>query len=413
MALFDFLKKNKNQKTPQETSIDNTTVDLVNTSDALPVFTSIKPSNLNSPNSFADSSSISPDERPYYQPDNYYTYYSYPGTEFAQKVTPFEERKKVSYPSSRGLYVGEIMLLEYCKQGKYPKPASGYPGFWWFKYGIRDVGHALESLEKRGFIKWRPKADGLQGLKIDELKSILSERNLSLTGKKAELINRIILDIPESELSIPNYIPKYELTEIGKTELADNGYVPYMHNHRHLTLEFPPVGETFTVWDINKLFPNGDAKNWRNVVGEIEKKRFGVDMASTPIDNNPKARYETKDLSAQKEEIKEYLLANKAEINNGIKTKGDGSEEGSRGLDYKAIGKDKEALVMFYIAIGKKYDAPAIYLEAAILLRKYGLLDEELSVINSGLKNILNGSRYKNELAERKKKVQELLGNKE
>ena len=65
----------------------------------------------------------------------------------------------------------------------------------------------------------------------DELKSILSERNLSLTGKKAELINRIILDIPESELSIPNYIPKYELTEIGKTELADNGYVPYMHNH--------------------------------------------------------------------------------------------------------------------------------------------------------------------------------------
>lgn len=29
----------------------------------------------NSKDSFADSSSISPDERPYYQPDDYYTFY--------------------------------------------------------------------------------------------------------------------------------------------------------------------------------------------------------------------------------------------------------------------------------------------------------------------------------------------------
>lgn len=40
----------------------------------------------NSPNAYVDASSISPDERPYYKPDSYYTYYSYPGTNMAVRV---------------------------------------------------------------------------------------------------------------------------------------------------------------------------------------------------------------------------------------------------------------------------------------------------------------------------------------
>ena len=55
----------------------------------------------NSKDSFADSSSISPDERPYYQPDDYYTFYSYPGTEMATRVITFEERKKDSLSFSK------------------------------------------------------------------------------------------------------------------------------------------------------------------------------------------------------------------------------------------------------------------------------------------------------------------------
>ena len=64
---------------------------------------------------------------------------------------------------------------------------------------------------------------------------------------------------------------------------------------------------------------------------------------------------------------------------------------------------------MFYIAIGKGFDAPALYREAAVLLRKYGLLEEELIVINAGIKNVPSGNRHRTELVERKKKVQELL----
>ena len=164
----------------------------------------------NSQNAYVDSSSISPDERPYYKQDDYYTYYSYPGTGMATRVILFEERKRTTYPSARGLYVAEIMLLEYCDSGKYPKPNSGYPGFWWFKYGIRDVGHALESLEHRGFIRWASKYHSLQSLKLDELKAVLSNEGKSTSGKKSDLIERIISEIPEDRLIIPNYVPKYD-----------------------------------------------------------------------------------------------------------------------------------------------------------------------------------------------------------
>ena len=387
MGLFDFLTGKKRITTTKKTTTDS----------------------RNSLYSYVDSSSISEDERPFYQNDSYYTYYSYPGTNMATRVVPFEERKGMTYPSARGLFVGEVMLLEYCSYGRYPKPSSGYPGFWWFEYGIRDVGHALESLEKRGFIQWTSKISSLNRLKVDALKQILIDAGLPAGGKKADLIDRIKSNIPEQNLIIPDYTPKYELTDLGKAELEENGYVPYMHKHSHLTTEDGKFGETFTVWDINKLFPDGNASNWRQVVGKIEKKRFGVDMANAaPVQTQP-AKRKNDDTLSQRDEIRRYLADKHGEISKGIQTKGNGFIEESQGLDYKKTGRDKEALVKFYIAIGKKFDAPALYREAAVLLRKYGMYEEELSVIDAGLRNVPNNNWHREELLKRKMKVQELI----
>ncbi len=357
----------------------------------------------------ADSSSISPDEKSYYQPDTYYTLYSYPGTSMAMRVITFEERKKITYPSSRGLYVGEIMLLHYCKDHQYPKPTNGYPGFWWFKYGIRDVGHALQSLEERGFIQWASKKKSLDNLKLDELKRILSEENITSSGKKADLIDRIISEIPDDKLIIPNYTPKYELTLLGEKELEENEYIPYMHNHSHLTTEDSRFGETFTVWDINRLFPDGNAKDWRKVVGNIEMKRFGVNMADVSPDNYTEKTVRKKETTNARDEMRAFIATKQSEINQGIKSPGDGFTEESQGLDFKKVGKDKEALVKFYIAIGKRFNAPALYQEAAVILRKYKMYEEELSVIETGIQIVPRDNPHRKELIERKNKVKELM----
>ena len=396
MGIFEFFKKVNRQDITEKKKTEKNTSSVV----------------INSSNSYVDASTISPDERPYYKEDSYYTFYSYPGTDMSTKVVTFEERKKISFPSERGLYVAEILLLDYCNSGKYPKPKGGYPGFWWFKYGIRDIGHVLESLEQRGFIRWASKTGNLQGLKVDELKKILGDAGLSTTGKKKDLIDRITINVPEDSLIIPDYIPKYELTLLGKQELEDNSYVPYMHKHKYTTTEDERYGETFNVWMINKILYKQQHNDWREIVGRIEYKRFGVDMANAMPEKEPKESQVLKrsDYLAQRDEMRAFLSLQKGRINTAIKVQGDGFEEELSGLANKEIGQDKEALVNYYIAIGKKIDAPATYREAAILLRKYGMYQEELAVIEAGLKNVpSSNSTHWNKLKERKEKVLKLI----
>lgn len=368
MGIFDFLKK----------STQGPSSDSLNTK-GKPVKGNAMP--------WADSSTIAPDERKYYQSDEYYALVTHKDTPFERRVISFEDRKKCSFPTSNGLYVAEVLLLEYCSYGKYPKPSSGYPGFWWFEYGIRDVGHALESLEKRGFLQWGSLEQRLLVLKTDELKQLLAHEGLPTSGKKADLIARIITDIPAANQKLPETSKKYSLTPLGQTELLDNGYIPYMHKHPHKTTEDGQFGQEFNVWSINKLFSSGDAKNWRTIVGRIELKQFGVNLAEA--DSKEAAGSE---ITAA--EMRKYLADNKDFITRSIRTKGDGYTEEMMGIDLKRIGKDKEALVQFYIAIGKKFDAPALYRETVVLLEKYELYDEALYVIDKGMKYVPANNRH-------------------
>lgn len=351
---------------------------------------------------WADSSTVDQSERSYYQPDEYYTLITHEGTTFERKVITFEERKKCSFPTANGLYVGEVLLLEYCSYGKYPKPASGYPGFWWFEYGIRDVGHALESLEKRGFLEWCSAEKGLSSLKVDELKQLLANEGLPTSGKKAELIQRIIVNIPNIANILPDTCQKYSLTQLGENELSLNGYIPYMHKHPHRTTEDNTFSPIFNVWSINKLFPTGDAQNWRSIVGKIEEDRFGVNTAEVDT-----AEALAKPISTA--EMRAYLAEQKNYIGKQIRTKGDGFEEESKGLDFKRVGRDKEALVQFYISIGKNFDAPALYRESVILLEKYELYPEALYVIDQGLRNVPVNNRHRETLVKQRDRIQKKL----
>ena len=53
-----------------------------------------------------------------------------------------------------------------------------------------------------------------------------------------------------------------------------------MHSHNRKTTEDARFGETFNVWSINQCFKNGDASDWKNVVGATELRMFGMDIAN-------------------------------------------------------------------------------------------------------------------------------------
>lgn len=217
-------------------------------------------------------STVSERDKKFYQDDSYYTTVSHAGTQFEKKVVTFDERKKKSIPSKRGLYVAEILLLEYVSYGKSPGPKSGYPGFWWFEYGIRDVGMMLSTLESRGFIEYAPIEDSAASLTVAELKDIAGKYNLSVNGKKADLVKAVLEGLNKEQLMTLGLERKYRLTQLGEEELADNKYIPYMHKEKTKTTEDGNFGPVYNVWSINQLL-KGDTSGWESVViQEFEKQ---------------------------------------------------------------------------------------------------------------------------------------------
>ena len=143
-------------------------------------------------NKYADSKTIDESEKKYYKPDDYYTLKANEGTMFEKKVITFEERKEKSFPSQRGLYVGEIILLYCCDNEYFPNPEKGYPGYLWFKYGIRDVGKVLRKLQNEGFIEYGVFNDNIKKLKLDKLKEIANCLGINNSCSKSELIDKLL-----------------------------------------------------------------------------------------------------------------------------------------------------------------------------------------------------------------------------
>lgn len=96
---------------------------------------------------------------------------------------------------------------------------------------------------------------------VAQLKELLTAHGQATTGKKAELVERVAAVVPEVELVSAGAIAKYVLTEIGRLELSENAYVPYMHSVHNKTTEDVKIGVEFNVWSINKLLGNGDKSN--------------------------------------------------------------------------------------------------------------------------------------------------------
>nr|DAE39144.1 MAG TPA: hypothetical protein [Bacteriophage sp.] len=173
---------------------------------------------------FVDEPPIPEEDKKFYENPEYYSdfvpSFSFKAKNGMLRVQSFAERKKTSYPSPRGLYIGEIALIHYCSFGDYPNPKHKYPGFWWFEYGMKNVNFYLESLEERGFIQMQENG-------------------------------------------------KYKPTELGNQEVTDNYYVVYMRNAPGMTVDNLEASDDFSVWGINRRLAGGDPRNWEDVVNQI------------------------------------------------------------------------------------------------------------------------------------------------
>jgi len=144
-------------------------------------------------------------------------------------IIPIENRIQGKAPSCDGLYPHEILVLSYAK--KFCTEGNKFQGFWWYQYGLRDVQEVLDSLFERGYIQLGTLADAINLEKVPAIKEVLKQHNLKVTGRKADLINRLLENVDNDELKARFTKTPYALTDAGKAILTKYEWIPYIHSH--------------------------------------------------------------------------------------------------------------------------------------------------------------------------------------
>jgi len=160
----------------------------------------------------------------------------------ADDVIPATERVKSAITSKHGLYPHEILMLDYADS--YYTVENSFQGFWWYRYGVRNVSDGLRSLVERGFLQIGDLQSAIEKENATALKEELKKRGLKTSGKKADLVKRLLEEAPHEELNIRFSKRTYKLTDPGKQALAEESYVSYIHRHQL---------EDLDIWSLNKI----------------------------------------------------------------------------------------------------------------------------------------------------------------
>lgn len=173
-------------------------------------------------------------------------------------------RMKNFYPSRNGLKPAEILMLYYAHN--FHNGTNNFQSFWYYEYEIKNPQEILNLLLEKNFIYVTSAKENLKNLTIIQLKEILKELNLKLSGKKTELISRIIENAKNEYLENKITVRNFELTDLGKQELKENEYIPYFHK-----VKFKYAIDM--LWMNQKLheYPN---MKYRDIMwGEFNKRR--------------------------------------------------------------------------------------------------------------------------------------------
>lgn len=179
-----------------------------------------------------------------------------------EEVIPIEKIIRGKKPTCDGLYPHEILVLSYAP--KFCESGNKFQGFWWYKYGIKDVQDILDSLMKRGYIQHGTITDAINMEKIPTIKAELQKRSLAVSGKKEDLVNRLVNNVLESDLSVAFSRRPYSLTETGEKILKKYEWIPFIHNH-----EIEGLG----IWSLTEMMETPPYTNYRDKIWSFLNQR--------------------------------------------------------------------------------------------------------------------------------------------
>lgn len=124
----------------------------------------------------------------------------------------------------------EILFLDYIN-GKSIKDPS-IAGYWTHEYNL-EYQAVIEKLFNSGYLQKSDYKFNMTKYKLSELKDYLKSKGLKVTGKKEELITRIINESPEVDSIAYFNNSLFQCTEKATDILKNNQHIIYSHRHRN------------------------------------------------------------------------------------------------------------------------------------------------------------------------------------
>ncbi|WP_411953580.1 SAP domain-containing protein [Alkalibacillus sp. S2W] len=126
-----------------------------------------------------------------------------------------------------GLLPGEVILIEWISGKTYE---ANMPGYFEYNYGLQ-VNRSLNKLIREGYVEEVTPAESLSTLKVPELKEVLKSKQLKVSGKKDNLIERVKENFSTNEIS--NLVESNILKASTKGEDVLNEYYYIVPAHRN------------------------------------------------------------------------------------------------------------------------------------------------------------------------------------
>lgn len=197
-------------------------------------------------------------------------------TQLQEKVNEIHRKAKNSVVSRNGLRPNEILFLSYSP--KFSTVQTEFPQYWYYDMAIDKPRKLLDRLESQGFIKPASAAESLASLKVPELKEMLAELSLPVTGKKADLVERLCTVAPDEFLEKKVPIRKYSLTELGQSELDENEYVLYFGKSYKYG---------FDIWSMNQALQDNPSLTYKDIIWQhLMEEKSKLPLLKATYDHN-------------------------------------------------------------------------------------------------------------------------------
>lgn len=147
------------------------------------------------------------------------------------KINEKIENNITTKAECEGLYPHEILVLHYAPS--YNNKHNEYQKFWQYKYNLSeyDIDNILDKLFNKNLITLSNIKETINTYKTSNIKEVLKKFELKTNGNKDELINRLLDNVDENNLSnIFDEVP-YVRTKDGDTLLKKYEWVSYVHNN--------------------------------------------------------------------------------------------------------------------------------------------------------------------------------------